>query len=279
MNIVTKSGTNSVHGEGAVHASSRRLAGEDVLDRRLLPAVGRDLRRRRRRSTAINPGGRSRRAQSGTPARSAGRSSRTGRSSSPPPTTRGRIGRRFCRPTLPAFVLPADGNLAYTGHYRQGCSTGGVDHKLTPSQTLMLRDERRSVLRHQPERRGRRHERAERRAAIHARRSDRPGQRHCVDHRPEPRQRGAHRVSGRRSGHALGSADALDDLHARRHRCRSRSGSRASPTSSAGRRSSPTRCRGRAASTPCASAAASPVTPPAAPAASPAPPCSARSRS
>ena len=34
LNIVTKSGTNSLHGEGAVHGPSRRHAGEDVLDQR-----------------------------------------------------------------------------------------------------------------------------------------------------------------------------------------------------------------------------------------------------
>ena len=41
LNIVTKSGTNALHGEGLYHEPSRRQAGEDVLDRRLLPAVGR----------------------------------------------------------------------------------------------------------------------------------------------------------------------------------------------------------------------------------------------
>jgi hypothetical protein len=41
--------------------------------------------------------------------------------------------------SLPAFVLPPDGNLAYTGHYRQFLFDGRVDHKLTSSQNLMLR--------------------------------------------------------------------------------------------------------------------------------------------
>ena len=41
--------------------------------------------------------------------------------------------------TLPAFVLPADGNLAYTGHYRQALGNGRIDHRLTANQTLMLR--------------------------------------------------------------------------------------------------------------------------------------------
>ena len=41
--------------------------------------------------------------------------------------------------TLPTFVLPSDGNLAYTGNYRQTLFNGRVDHKLSPSQTLMAR--------------------------------------------------------------------------------------------------------------------------------------------
>jgi hypothetical protein len=45
----------------------------------------------------------------------------------------------FLSNALPAFVLPADGNLAYTGHYRQFLFDGRVDHKLTPNQTLMFR--------------------------------------------------------------------------------------------------------------------------------------------
>jgi carboxypeptidase family protein len=45
----------------------------------------------------------------------------------------------FLSNTLPAFVLPADGNLAYTGHYRQALANGRLDQTLTPNQTLMLR--------------------------------------------------------------------------------------------------------------------------------------------
>lgn len=41
--------------------------------------------------------------------------------------------------TLPAFVLPADRSLDYTGHYRQTLVNARVDHKLTPGQSLMLR--------------------------------------------------------------------------------------------------------------------------------------------
>jgi hypothetical protein len=45
----------------------------------------------------------------------------------------------FLSTTLPAFLLPADGNLGYVGNYRQGLFTARVDHKISPSQTLMIR--------------------------------------------------------------------------------------------------------------------------------------------
>ena len=45
----------------------------------------------------------------------------------------------FLSPSLPAFVLPPDGQLDYTGHYRQFLFDGRVDHKLTLNQNLMVR--------------------------------------------------------------------------------------------------------------------------------------------
>jgi hypothetical protein len=45
----------------------------------------------------------------------------------------------FLSTALPAFVLPPDGSLDYTGHYRQFLFNGRVDHKLTPNQNLMFR--------------------------------------------------------------------------------------------------------------------------------------------
>ena len=45
----------------------------------------------------------------------------------------------FLSTTLPAFLLPADGHLDYTGHYRQFLFDGRLDHKLTSSQSLMVR--------------------------------------------------------------------------------------------------------------------------------------------
>lgn len=45
----------------------------------------------------------------------------------------------FLSTSLPAFVLPADGSLDYTGHYRQFLFDGRVDHRLTSNQNLMVR--------------------------------------------------------------------------------------------------------------------------------------------
>ena len=41
--------------------------------------------------------------------------------------------------SLPTFVLPPDGNLEYTGHYRQFLLDARVDHKLTSDQNLAFR--------------------------------------------------------------------------------------------------------------------------------------------
>jgi hypothetical protein len=45
----------------------------------------------------------------------------------------------FLSPALPAFLLPSDGHLDYTGHYRQTLFSGRLDHKLTAKQNLMFR--------------------------------------------------------------------------------------------------------------------------------------------
>ena len=47
--------------------------------------------------------------------------------------------RTYLSSSLPSFVLPADGHLDYTGHYRQFLFDGRIDHKLTSNQTLMFR--------------------------------------------------------------------------------------------------------------------------------------------
>ncbi len=41
--------------------------------------------------------------------------------------------------TLPSFVLPADGSLSYTGYYHQELLDGRLDHRLTSAQNLMFR--------------------------------------------------------------------------------------------------------------------------------------------
>ena len=45
----------------------------------------------------------------------------------------------FLSNTLPAFVLPANGDLSYTGNYHQELFDGRVDHRLTAGQNVMLR--------------------------------------------------------------------------------------------------------------------------------------------
>jgi hypothetical protein len=45
----------------------------------------------------------------------------------------------FLSPTLPSFVLPADGHLDYEGHYRQALAQVRVDHRLSATQSLMGR--------------------------------------------------------------------------------------------------------------------------------------------
>ncbi len=49
LNIVTKSGTNAFHGEGLYLARPGSWQSTEVLDRRLLPAIGADAARPRRR--------------------------------------------------------------------------------------------------------------------------------------------------------------------------------------------------------------------------------------
>ncbi len=44
----------------------------------------------------------------------------------------------FLSPTLPSFVLE-NGSLEYVGHYRQKLFNGRLDHQLSPSQSLMFR--------------------------------------------------------------------------------------------------------------------------------------------
>jgi len=45
----------------------------------------------------------------------------------------------FLSTSLPTFLLPEDGHLEYTGNYRQELVNARLDHKLTANQTLMVR--------------------------------------------------------------------------------------------------------------------------------------------
>ncbi len=45
----------------------------------------------------------------------------------------------FLSTSLPAFLLPSDGHLDYTGRYRQFLFDGRIDHKLTSNQSLTAR--------------------------------------------------------------------------------------------------------------------------------------------
>ena len=138
LNIVTKSGTNSMHGEGLYLARPGGLQAKTFsTDGFCPPSV--PTCTTPTTLVAINPADRAGRAEPVLGIGRRRRSSRTRRSSSPPPTTRGRTARRSSRPRCRAFVLPADGSLSTSGTTGRSSSTGGVDHKLTPAQTLMVR--------------------------------------------------------------------------------------------------------------------------------------------
>ena len=177
----------------------------------------------------------------------------------------------FLSSTLPAFVLPADGNLAYIGQLPPGAVQRAARPQAHAEPDADGASQRRSVLRHNPQDAvgGTSAPSVARR---YARRSmDRPGQSHVRCSAPNLLNEARFAYLNGDPVTLLGSADALDRLHPRRvgavhHRTVARV-----RTSTATRRSSRTRCRGRAASTTSASAAAWSITPRAAPAASPAP--------
>ena len=232
----------------AVHGASRRLAGQDLRHR---PGSA-----RHRSSSCTTPttldGNQSRRcARCVEPVVGIGRrarSSRTRRSSSRAATTRARIGRRSCRPRCRRSCCRPTATWLTSATTVRGSSTARIDHKITPNQTLMVRVQRRSVLRHQSERRRRRHQRARASRAAYTRGAVTGQANVTTVAEPEHRQRSAVRLSRRRSGDAVGSAVALDRLHSRRVGTVHDRPIASRPTRSAASRSCPTRCRGRAAS-------------------------------
>jgi hypothetical protein len=137
MNIVTKSGTNTAHGEGLYVARPGGLQAKTFsTDGYCPPSVPTCITP----STlvAINPADlpdelNQVSASIGGPIQK----DRTFAFASADYTAQNRT--TFLSNTLPAFVLPPDGSLEYVGRYRQTLVNGRVDHKLTPSQTLMVR--------------------------------------------------------------------------------------------------------------------------------------------
>lgn len=137
LNIVTKSGTNGFHGEGLFMGRPGRMQAKTFSTRNFCPpSVSTCVTPTT--LTAINP--------VDVPDQLSQVSGSIGGPiikdktfffASSDYTRQNRT--TFLSNTLPAFVLPADGNLAYTGHYRQFLFDGRLDHKLTPNQTLMVR--------------------------------------------------------------------------------------------------------------------------------------------
>ncbi len=114
---------------GAVHDAARELAGGPLFDERLLRAVGRRPAPRRPRSRSISPVDIP--DELNQVSGSVGGpivKDRTFFFATADYTRQDRT--TALSPSLPAFVLPADGSLAYTGRYRQKLVNARVDHKL-----------------------------------------------------------------------------------------------------------------------------------------------------
>ena len=137
MNIVTKSGTNNINGEGLYLARPGGMQAKTFsTDGYCAPSV--PTCTTPSTLVAINPADlpdelNQVSASIGGPIQK----DRTFAFASADYTAQNRT--TFLSNTLPAFVLPPDGSLEYVGRYRQTLINGRVDHKLTPSQTLMVR--------------------------------------------------------------------------------------------------------------------------------------------
>jgi outer membrane receptor protein involved in Fe transport len=137
LNIVTKSGTNNVHGEGIVLVRPGGWQAKTFSTKGFCPpsvpscVTPSTL-------TAINPVDVPDALQQvsgsiGAPIKK----DRTFFFATADYTRQNRT--TFLSTALPAFVLPADGHLDFTGHYRQFLFDGRIDHRFTPNQTLMVR--------------------------------------------------------------------------------------------------------------------------------------------
>jgi hypothetical protein len=137
VNIVTKSGTNAVHGEGIFLGRPRGMQARTFSTTNFCPSsvascvTPTNLKTISPvdvpdvlRQVSASVGGPL--AQDKTFFFAAGDYTRQDRTA-------------YLSSTLPAFLLPADGNLAYTGHYRQGLINGRLDRRLTTKHALMFR--------------------------------------------------------------------------------------------------------------------------------------------
>ncbi len=137
LNIVTKSGTNDLHGEGLYMARPGALQARTFsTDGFCAPSVSTCITPST--LTAINP--------ADVPDQLDQLSGSVGGAIVKDKTFFFATGdytwqdrTTFLSNTLPSFVLPPDGSLTYVGHYRQGVFNGRLDHKLTPTQMLMVR--------------------------------------------------------------------------------------------------------------------------------------------
>ena len=213
MNIVTKSGTNALHGEALYLGRPGDWQAKSFsTDGFCAPSSRRA--RRRTRCTAINPADVPDELNQGSGSiggpivRDRAFFFATADYTAQDRTT-------FLSPTLPSFVLPPDGSLTYVGHYRQTLFNGRFDDKLTPSQTLMVRgnydhfydtNPNDAVVGTSAPTVARRYTRGSRSVGVN----------HTTVDQLEPPQRGALRVPGRRPCDALGGAESVDHLHARR---------------------------------------------------------------
>ena len=137
MNIVTKSGTNKVHGEGLYMARPGGLQAKTFGTKGFCaPEV----------STCVTPATLAAINPADTPdelnqySTSLGapiKKDKTFFFGTIDYTMQDRT--TFLSPALPSFVLPADGHLDYEGHYRQTLANVRVDHRLTPMHSLMGR--------------------------------------------------------------------------------------------------------------------------------------------
>ena len=137
LNIVTKSGTNAVHGEGLYLARPGGMQAKTFSTKNFCaPEVATCVTPTT--LAAINPADTPDELNQFSMSMGAPiKKDRTFLYFSTDYTMQDRT--TFLSPTLPSFVLPADGSLDYVGEYRQTLGNVRVDHKLTTSHTLMMR--------------------------------------------------------------------------------------------------------------------------------------------